>query len=174
MCDVNRISRSSCPILLVVISTPELTFFTINKFQTADVGFNAAEPKIERCGATGVDIRRDGHKRYITYIGRDGNFYEVTTRSKSKGDWQTSISYGVSSKWKANEREFWLFVGLEFDPPKFYPMPQWWKKNDVHKAFQVLLKKHGGHRARNDKSTHHAVRLNRIHHWESRRSEMSL
>lgn len=146
----------------------------MNSLQTAESGFESAIREIEQRGAAGVDIHRDGHKRYITYIGQDGNIYKVTTRSKAKGDWQTSINYGKPSKEKANEREFWLFIDLDFDPPKFYPVPQWWIQNDIHEAFQALLRKHGGHRARNDNSTHHAVRLKRINRWESCWSEMSL
>lgn len=146
----------------------------MSSIRTADMGFNAAELEIERRGATRVDVLKSGHKRYITYTGLDGNRYSVTTRSKSKGDWQTSINYGEPKKKKNNEREFWLFVDLEFDPPKFYPVPQWWIQNDIHEAFAALLQKHGGHRARNDNSTHHAVRIQRISRWESRWSEMSL
>ena len=146
----------------------------MNNIKTAELGFTAAIREIGRRGATSVDTHKEGNKKFITYTGMDGNRYTVTTRSKAKGDWQTSINYGNSTQEKANERSFWLFVDLEFDPPKFYPVPQWWISNDIFEAFQALLKKHGGHRARNDKSTHHAVRLPRIRRWESRWSEMSL
>ena len=146
----------------------------MNNLRTADLGFNAAKREIERRGAIGIEVHKDGNKRYVMYTGLDGNRYSFTTRSKSKGDWQTSINYGESKKEKANEREFWLFVDLEFDPPKFYPVPLWWIQNDIHEAFKALLEKHGGHRARNDNSTHHAVRIKRIARWESHWSEMSL
>jgi len=146
----------------------------MNHMKTAEVGLVAAQREIEkRCGRE-IETHTEGNRRFLTYIGLDGHQYKVTTRSKAKGTWQTSIKYGEKCNRNPVEREFWLFVDLEFDPPKFYPVPLWWIKNDIHEAFQRLLKKHGGHRARNDKSTHHAVRLPRIERWESKWSEMAL
>lgn len=146
----------------------------MSNLQTADMGFNIAKREIERRGATRVDVHKDGHKRFIAYTGLDGNRFSVTTRSKSKGDWQTSINYGKSRAEKVNEREFWLFIDLEFDPPKFYPVPLWWIQNDIHQAFKALLKKHGGRRPRTPNSTHHKVGVDRINRWESCWSEMAL
>lgn len=149
-------------------------YWLMNNLRTAELGFQAARREIERRGGVDVQAHKDGNKRFIEFTGSDGVRYKVTTRSKSKGDWQTSINYGKARKEDPLEREFWLFVDLEFDPPKFYPVPLWWIKNDIHVAFQALLKKHGGHRARNDNSKHHAVRLPRIRRWESCWSEMAL
>lgn len=146
----------------------------MKSLQTAELGFNAARREIEIRGGIEIEALKEGNKRFITYTGLDGDRYTITTRSKSKGDWQTSINYGGARKENPMEREFWLFIDLEIDPPRFYPVPLWWIENDIHTAFQALLRKHGGRRARNDKSTHHAVRLPRIRRWESRWSEMAL
>ena len=146
----------------------------MNHMKTAELGFVAAVQEINRRGGREVTTHKEGNRRYLTYIGHNGREYKVTTRSKTKGDWQTSINYGEKCDRNPVEKEFWLFVDLEFSPPKFYPVPIWWIKNDIHEAFQRLLEKHGGHRARNDKSSHHAVRLPRIQRWESKWSEMEL
>ena len=146
----------------------------MNHLETAELGFNAARREIERRGGCDVGAQKEGHRRFLTYTGRDGNRYEVTTRSKRKGDWQTSIDYGEECLENPVEREFLLFVDLEYDPPKFYPVPLWWIKNDIYTAFQAFKERHGGHRPRNPNSTHHKVRSNRIKRWESRWSEMAL
>ena len=146
----------------------------MNNIGTAELGLAAAIREIKRRGGTEVETHKQGNRRFITYAGLNGKRYTVTTRSKSKGDWQTSINYGEACGENPLEGEFWLFVDLGFDPPKLYPVPLWWIKNDIHEAFQALLRKHGGHRARNDNSTHHAVRLPRIERWESKWSDMAL
>jgi len=70
-------------------------------------------------------------------------------------------------------RQLEVVLGFEF-PNSAVDYRLWWIKNDIHVAFQDLLKKHGGHLARNDNSTHHEVRLPRIRRWESCWSEMAL
>ena len=146
----------------------------MNNLRTADIGFRAGRHEIERRGGTDVVEHKEGNKRFITFTGLDGKHYEVTTRSKAKGTWQTSITYGKPRKENVLENEFWLFIDLTFDSPKFYPVPLWWISNDIYEKFQALLKKHGGHRKYNDNSIHHAIQLYRIKRWENRWSNIGL
>ena len=146
----------------------------MNHMATAELGLIAAQREIASRGGREVTLHKEGNRRLLTFVGHDGHQYKVITRSKTKGDWQTSIKYGEKCGENPIEREYWLFVDLGFDPPKFYPVPLWWIKNDIYGAHQRYLDKHGGHRARNDKSSHHSVRLPRIQRWESEWSEMGL
>jgi hypothetical protein len=65
---------------------------------------------------------------------------------------------------------FWVLVDLEQSPgpPQFYIVPEWWIENDIYTVHQQLLVEHGGHRARTDESTHHAIEHSRIEQWRDR------
>ena len=146
----------------------------LNNFQTARTGIEASKHEIRRRGGSDIREHNEGHKRFIIFTGLDGKSYQITTRSKTKGTWQTQIEYGEPCEKNESEREFWLFVDLGFTPPKFYPVPLWWISNDIYKAHQKFLAEHGGHRPRTKGSSHHAVPLNRIRPWEGKWSNLSL
>ena len=141
---------------------------------TATMGFQEAIREIKRRGGVNVAEHKEGNRKFITFTGLNGKSYTVVTRSRKVGTWQTSIEYGRPSEENASEDNFWLFVDLENRPPKFYPVPLWWISNNIHEKFQMYLSNHGGHRKYNDKSTHHAVQLDRIEAWEHRWSNMGL
>ncbi|MET0522964.1 MAG: hypothetical protein ABW156_13515, partial [Jiangellaceae bacterium] len=46
--------------------------------------------------------------------------------------------------------------------------PAWWVQNDIYEHHQAYLKQHGGHRAVNDRSQHHAISTNRLTAWKDR------
>jgi len=66
------------------------------------------------------------------------------------------------------ETTFCVFVDLgDVDtPPRYWVVPDWWLRNDICTAHQAYLASHGGKRARNPKSTHHAVDERRLKDWE--------
>jgi len=41
-------------------------------------------------------------------------------------------------------------------------------ENDIHTAHSKYLKGFGGHRAKNDASTHHAIQVSRVVEWKDR------
>lgn len=41
-------------------------------------------------------------------------------------------------------------------------------ENDIHAAHNKYLKEFGGHRAKNDASTHHAISVSRVAEWKDR------
>ena len=141
---------------------------------TAEIGFQNAKSKIRERGGVNVIEHKEGNKRFITYIGLDGKQYKVFSRAKKAGTWQTSTSYGKQQKPKNNETNFWLFVDIGFDPPKFYPVPFSWISNNIYEVHQAYLEKHGGVRPINKESNHHAVGLKRIKNWEDRWETMGL
>jgi len=47
-------------------------------------------------------------------------------------------------------------------------VPEWWILNDIHVHHLAYLKRHGGRRARNPESTHHAIQHARIEEWRDR------
>jgi hypothetical protein len=53
-------------------------------------------------------------------------------------------------------RNFWVFVDFGGEP-RYWIVPEWWIRSDIHEAHQQYLQKHGGHRAENDDSNHHSI-----------------
>lgn len=52
--------------------------------------------------------------------------------------------------------------------PRYWIIPAWWMRDDIHQAHQAYLSKHGGQRASNPASTHHAIDENRLKEWLGR------
>lgn len=134
--------------------------------QTAQLGIHAICEEIERRGGQDVCVRKEGNRSQVAFAAKDGKSYTVSPRTKRSGTWQTSIAYGKACMENPVERDFWLFVDIGCEPPKFYIVPAWWIANDIYEIHQKVLKSHGGHRKFNDDSNHHAISLRRIAAWE--------
>jgi hypothetical protein len=139
-----------------------------NKPDTREIGFQETLKEIKRRGALQIDVQKQGNVRIINFISANGKQYSVVTRSKNKGDWQTTSDYGIKTNIDQLESKYWIFVDISFSPLKFYPVPQCWIQNDIYEKYNAYLKKHGGHRAVNDNSKHYAVRLEHINKWEGK------
>ena len=146
----------------------------MERTNTPEIGFQCVKNKIKERGATNIVEHKEGNKRFLTYTGLDGRQYKVFSRAKKAGTWQTSTTYGETQKPKDNDSDFWLFVDIAFDPPKFYPVPFSWISNNIHEVHQEYLEKHGGDRPINRDSNHHAVTLKRIKQWENQWEKMGL
>lgn len=66
------------------------------------------------------------------------------------------------------EDRFWIFVDLGPEHPEFYIAPGWWVQNDIYEHHRAYLERHGGKRAVNDESQHHAIQTNRLLNWKHR------
>jgi hypothetical protein len=66
--------------------------------------------------------------------------------------------------------EFWVFVDLgDLDTvPRYWVVPDWWIRNDIYKTHKAYLDRHGGKRARNPESKHHAIDERRLKDWPAR------
>jgi hypothetical protein len=54
------------------------------------------------------------------------------------------------------------------DAPRYWIVPDWWIRNDIHHAHQEFLQEHGGHRPENDDSKHHSIEERRLQQWQDR------
>jgi hypothetical protein len=65
--------------------------------------------------------------------------------------------------------EFWVFVDLGdlSTSPRYWVVPDWWIRNDIYKTHQAYLASHGGKRARNQDSKHHAIDERRLQEWQA-------
>lgn len=97
---------------------------------------------------------------------------QVKTRRGGRS-WQSSILGSKQTdppNTPLDSTEFWVFVDLgDLDTsPRYWIVPDWWIRNDIHEAHQAYLNRHGGIRPRNSESTHHSIDESRLKEWEAR------
>ena len=146
----------------------------VSNLDTALLGIQATMDMIHQRGGSDIELCKEGHRKFITFASLTGKKVKVTVRTKTYGDWQTSTTYGEPRKENALENEYWVFVDIGMEPPRFYPVPLWWISNNIHEVYEEYRKRYGGHRKYNDDSTHHKVTLERIRRWEGQWDEMGL
>ena len=96
-------------------------------------------------------------------------YIQVKTKRSGK-TWHSSIIGSQPMLPIDNESNFWVFVdlGISDEHPRYWIVPDWWIKNDIYKAHQAYLNKHGGQRVSNPDSTHHAIEEKRLEEWLGR------
>jgi hypothetical protein len=143
------------------------------KLQTGQVGpagehYVAAE--IHRRG--GYAVTFSGNMKGIDLLASDvehNRKISIQVKTRTRGSWHANIARdGHTREENALEDKFWIFVDLEPEHPEYYIAPAWWVENDIYEHHQAYLKQHGGHRAVNDRSQHHAIRTNRLTAWKDR------
>ena len=95
----------------------------------------------------------------------------IQVKSKRGGrSWHSSIVGSKPMRPPKDGTDFWVFVDLGdiSIPPRYWVVPDWWIRNDIHKAHKAYLDSHGGKRARNPDSTHHAIDERRLEKWQER------
>jgi hypothetical protein len=91
---------------------------------------------------------------------------EIRVKAKRKGNWHTTVNEGAPRNSPLNgAQKFWVFVDLGSEP-RYWIVPEVWIRNDIHIAHQQSLNRHGGHRAKNDDSNHHAISETRLEQWQ--------
>ncbi|QLK62016.1 hypothetical protein GE278_15055 [Enterobacteriaceae bacterium Kacie_13] len=141
---------------------------------TAELGQLRVLQKLTSFGARNAIVQKKGNRSFITFDAPSGKTYKVTTRAKTSGTWQTSTNYAAHCTLDKNDNEFWVFIDLGRKPNSFYITPLSWIRNDIYEAYRDYLEKHGGHRAQNDESTHHAISVKRITDWKDAWGMMGL
>ncbi len=96
-------------------------------------------------------------------------YIQVKTKRGGK-TWHSSIVGSQPMSPKADETNFWVFVDLGSldEHPRYWIVPDWWIKDNIYKAHMAYLDRHGGKRARNQSSTHHAIDESRLNEWQGR------
>jgi|SRR5664280_291532 len=138
----------------------------MNNVDTAQLGIRLVKGELERRGLA-VSESNEGRRQILTADGPAGRrLIKVSTRTG--GTWQTSIDYGAKPAPPEYGNRLWIFVDLSKAAPNFYVVPYRWMSEDIYDTHQRYLREHGGRRARNQASTHHAVQLKRIAQWANR------
>jgi hypothetical protein len=93
---------------------------------------------------------------------------QVKTKRGGK-TWHASTNDGrpMEPPVAKDETTFWIFVNLGdvSASPEYWIVPEWWIQNDIYSAHKSYLQKHGGIRAINPGSRHHAITEDRLKNW---------
>jgi hypothetical protein len=109
-----------------------------------------------------------GRVPHLEVVAHDGRRTRVRVKTRRKGSWHARVSDSAVTYVPPEVPTFWAFVDLSGVRPAFYIAPEEWVRRDIARAHADYLARHGGHRARNDASDHHAVQLARIESWRDR------
>ena len=144
----------------------------LNNQQVGRVGEHYVAAELHRRGAYAVTF--SGNMPEIDILASDvqrARTVAIQVKTKTAGTWQTTTRRGRPREEEPDTIEFWAFVDIGKDPdarPSFYVVPAWWMENSIHVEHQAYLARHGGTRARNPDSKHHAVAANRLEQWRER------
>ena len=126
---------------------------------------------LRRGAATVTPTSRGTRKTYLLATNPNhSRTVELRIKTRQKGSWHatTDEAKPINSPPNPNDvKSYWVFVDFS-GPPRYWVVPDWWIRNDIHDAHQKYLQKHGGHRAENDDSSHHAIEENRLEHWQNK------
>ena len=97
-------------------------------------------------------------------------YIQVKTKRGGRA-WQASLLAGRPTQPPAtplDETAFWILVDLGGweTTPRYWVVPDWWIRNDIDQAHRAYVARHGGTRARNPASTHHAIEEKRVQEWQ--------
>ena len=145
--------------------------------QVAYAGENYVAAEIHRRG--GYAVTFSGNMKGIDLLASDANHdrkIDIQVKTKTAGAWQTRIRTDTRRAKPDDVKSFWILVDLHKDGrvPDYYIVPTWWMVNDIIDAHQAYLDKHGGNRAKNNKSTHHSIPVSRVARWKGRWDELRI
>jgi hypothetical protein len=137
--------------------------------QVGSAGEHFVAAEIHRRG--GYAVTFSGNMHDIDLLASDASHDRVVSiqvKTKTSGTWQTSTTKGKRQRAPEVETKYWILVDLGKEHPDFYIIPKWWMENDIHKAHSKYLADQGGHRPKNEASTHHAIQPSRVLRWKDR------
>ncbi len=110
-------------------------------------------------------------KVYLHATNSDGTrTVVIRVKTKRKGNWHSSIKEAKRAEHPIKLKDvknFWIFVDIG-GVPRYWIVPDWWMRNNIYEEHQKYLNQHGGHRARNDSSEHHAVKEEHLKIWQNK------
>ncbi len=142
-----------------------------NNLLTARAGEYFVAAELLRRGAYAEVLLE--HNRDLDITAQDvsrSRSVSIQVITRRAGAWQCSIQEGRLTQPNDNETCFWVFVHLPVPngTPEYFIAPEWWVRNDIYEAHQDYLARHGGKRAVNQESQHHAIQPGRVTGWKDR------
>ncbi len=140
--------------------------------QVARAGEHFVAAELNKRGAFAVTFAGNMPKIDLIACDRDqSRTIHIQVKTKRGGRrWHSSTVGSGPMEEPADETNFWVFVDLGDlqAHPRYWVVPDWWIRDDIHRAHQSYLDSHGGRRARNPDSTHHAIDESRLKEWQDR------
>jgi hypothetical protein len=135
---------------------------------------DAFRSEVSRRGGQAA-VRRSGNRNEVI-VKAPGLVIEflVSVRSRTSGDFQTSIAYRKARTAEEFPTRFWVFVDLFPEATNFYVVPEWWIQNNILEQHQLYLEAHHGERAVNDESMHHSIDTSRVAPWAGNWKQLGL
>jgi hypothetical protein len=131
----------------------------------ARVGRALVRAELERRGAR-VREARDGGVTFLELLDEaDHPRARVRVKSRRSGTWQARVVDGSRDPIPHPIPTYWAFVDLGADPPRVFVADDATVRRDIHEGHQRYLERHGGRRAVNQASDHHAIQLWRVERW---------
>ena len=118
----------------------------------------------------GLDLREEKKGNIIHLVAADAQGrpkVRFRVKSKRRGTWQASCNDGEAQPQRPPTPTFWVFVDLESTPNRFFLMPDADARRMIHREHRKYLDRHGGRRAGNPDSTHHAIREATLSGWDA-------
>jgi hypothetical protein len=142
-----------------------------DKHQVGRAGEHFVAAELHRRGAYAVTFA--GNMPNIDILASDKaqtRTVSIRVKTRRRGSWHSDIRRGEPLDAAEVNDRFWVFVDLRKPPegPGFYIVPDRWMRNNIYEAHQEYLARHGGARAVNPASTHHAIKKSRIEQWRDR------
>jgi hypothetical protein len=144
----------------------------LNTQQVGRTGEHFVAGELHRRGAYAVTF--SGNMPDIDILASDvarTRTVSIQVKTKTTGTWHTTTRRGRPREADPDEAGFWIFVDIGRDPearPDYFVVPAWWVENSIHVVHAAYLSRHGGQRARNPESTHHAIPVSRLEEWRER------
>jgi hypothetical protein len=139
---------------------------------TAALGQLAVVQKLKRPWVQQCCRSERRHKPFITFIALNGKTYKVTTRAKTAGTGKRQPATVLKVLLIIMAASSGYLSILAESPMRSISRHSPGLGNDIHQAHLDYLDKHGGHRAQNDESTHHAISVKRIAGWKDNWEQM--
>lgn len=140
--------------------------------QIARAGEYFVAAELNKRGAFAVTFAGNMPKIDLMACNRDqSRTIHIQVKTKRGGrTWHSSTKGSEPVAQPAGETVFWIFVDLgDLDAwPRYWIVPDWWLRNDIHEAHEAYLARHGGTRPGNPDSTHHSIDESRLEEWQER------
>ena len=140
--------------------------------QVARAGEHFVVAELNKRGVFAVNFAGNMPRIDLIACNRDQSrmvLIQVKSKSGGQRSWQTRI---VTKRPKKIPEEiiYWVFIdlGVEDSSPRYWIVSDWWIRNDIYNAHERYKAKHGGQRARNPDSLHHAIEEKRLRKWQSK------
>jgi len=140
--------------------------------QVARAGEHFVVAELNKRGAFAVTFAGNMPKIDLIACNQDqSRTIHIQVKTKRGGrTWHSSIVGSKPMNPPADETNFWVFVDLGDlnASPRYWVVPDWWIRDNIYRTHKAYLDSHGGKRARNPDSTHHAIDESRLKEWQGR------